>query len=103
MEWGYEDPGAAPGPGRSGGLDAAERIASSLPETVARDGGFATQTVRAFDDLGRHHALDAYTIVGMMTEAEYDRARGLASQSGSDPHFAPREQRSRPVKVLLFG
>jgi hypothetical protein len=27
-------------------------------------------------------------IVGMMTEAEYDRARGLASQSCSDPHFA---------------
>jgi hypothetical protein len=37
--------------------------------------------------LGRHHALDAYTIVGMMTEAEYERARMLADRSRSEPHF----------------
>jgi hypothetical protein len=30
-------------------------------------------------DLGRHHALDLYTIVGMMTEREYERARELGS------------------------
>jgi hypothetical protein len=38
-------------------------------------------------DLGRHHALDADTIVGMMTEAESDRVRALAGRSRTDPHF----------------
>jgi hypothetical protein len=37
--------------------------------------------------LGRHHAFDADTIVGMMTEPEYDRARALAGRSRTDPHF----------------
>jgi hypothetical protein len=30
-------------------------------------------------DLGRHHALDLYTIVGMMTEQEYERAKELGA------------------------
>src|SRR5262249_19585175 len=47
VEWGYEDPGAAPRPGRSGRLDAAQRIHSSLPQTIARNGGVAGQTRRA--------------------------------------------------------
>jgi hypothetical protein len=34
-----------------------------------------------------NHALDAYTIVGMMTETEYNRARTLAAQSRTDTHF----------------
>lgn len=49
-----------------------------------------TNTYRKADankDLGRHHALDAYAIVGMMTESEYDRALHLAARSRSDPHF----------------
>jgi hypothetical protein len=32
--------------------------------------------------------LYAYTIVGMMTEPEYDRARMLAARCRADPHFA---------------
>jgi hypothetical protein len=43
--------------------------------------------LHAFDDrkddgdkeLGRHHAIDLYTIVGMMTEREYERARELGA------------------------
>jgi hypothetical protein len=31
-------------------------------------------------DLGRDHALDVYTIVGMMTEPEYDRARRIGRE-----------------------
>jgi hypothetical protein len=38
-------------------------------------------------DLGRRHALDLYAIVGMMTEAEYDRARELGAR-GSGEHAA---------------
>ncbi|MEX0714424.1 MAG: hypothetical protein WD278_18960 [Pirellulales bacterium] len=30
-------------------------------------------------DLGRHHALDLYTIVGMITEREYERAKELGA------------------------
>lgn len=30
-------------------------------------------------DLGRHHALDLYTITGMMTEREYERAKELGA------------------------
>ena len=52
--------------------------------------------LHAFDDrkddanknLGRHHALDAYTIVGMMTEAEYDRARAFGAADRNDGHVA---------------
>lgn len=29
-------------------------------------------------DLGRHHALDLYTLVGLLTEAEYERVKQLA-------------------------
>ena len=48
---------------------------------------FADRKADENKDLGRHHALDAYTIVGMMTEPEYDRARMLAGRSRSEPHF----------------
>ncbi len=34
----------------------------------------------AAKELGRHHALDAYSIVGMMSEGEYDRAKGFGRE-----------------------
>jgi hypothetical protein len=37
-------------------------------------------------DLGRDHALDVYTIVGMMTEPEYDRARRIGGERADDPN-----------------
>jgi hypothetical protein len=37
-------------------------------------------------DLGRHHALDLYTIIGMMTEQEYERAKELGAAHASDEH-----------------
>jgi hypothetical protein len=38
-------------------------------------------------DLGRHHALDAYSVVGMMTEEEYERAK----------QFGQKDRDSEPV------
>jgi hypothetical protein len=35
-------------------------------------------------DQGRHHALDLYTIVGMMTEGEYERAKELGAAHAAD-------------------
>lgn len=35
-------------------------------------------------DLGRHHALDAYAIVGMMTESEYERAKLIGAEQSAD-------------------
>src|SRR5260370_16134459 len=39
-------------------------------------------------DLGRHHALDLYTIVGMMTEQEYERAKELGVTHAGNGHVA---------------
>jgi hypothetical protein len=59
-----------------------------FPYLLMKLSAFADRKEDTNKDLGRHHALDAYTIVGMMTEAEYDRARTLAERSRSEPHFA---------------
>jgi hypothetical protein len=37
-------------------------------------------------DLGRHHALDLYAIIGMMTEQEYERAKQLGATHAADEH-----------------
>ncbi len=39
-------------------------------------------------NLGRHHALDVYTIIGMMTEAEYERAGSFGAADRDEPHVA---------------
>jgi hypothetical protein len=39
------------------------------------------------DDLGQHHALDLYTIVGMMTEREYQRAKELRVSQAANEYF----------------
>lgn len=44
-------------------------------------------------NLGRHHALDAYTIVGMMTESEYGRARAFGVVDRDEEHV----QRARSI------
>jgi hypothetical protein len=62
-------------------------VPEAFPYLLMKLSAFADRKEDENKDLGRHHALDAYTIVGMMTEAEYDRARALAAQSRTDPHF----------------
>jgi hypothetical protein len=63
-------------------------VPDAFPYLLMKLSAFADRKADENKDLGRHHALDAYTIVGMMTEVEYDRARALADRSRSDPHFA---------------
>ena len=58
-----------------------------FPYLLMKLSAFADRKADENKELGRHHALDAYTIVGMMTEPEYDRARMLAGRSRSEPHF----------------
>jgi hypothetical protein len=62
-------------------------VPEAFPYLLMKLSAFADRKADQNKELGRHHALDAYTIVGMMTEAEYDRAQALAARSRSDPHF----------------
>ena len=62
-------------------------VPEAFPYLLMKLSAFADRKADENKDLGRHHALDAYTIVGMMTEAEYDRALMLAGRSRSDPNF----------------
>ncbi len=62
-------------------------VPEAFPYLLMKLSAFADRQADENKDLGRHHALDAYTIVGMMTEPEFDRARELAVRCRSDPHF----------------
>jgi hypothetical protein len=62
-------------------------VPEAFPYLLMKLSAFADRKADENKDLGRHHVLDAYTIVGMMTEAEYERARMLAGRSRSEPHF----------------
>ncbi len=50
-------------------------------------------------DLGRHHALDIYAIVGMMTEAEFERARRLGVEGRRERHV----ERARAIVGADFS
>lgn len=62
-------------------------VPEAFPYLMMKVSAFADRKDDGNKDFGRHHALDAYTVVGMMTEAEYDRALALAVRSKSDPHY----------------
>jgi hypothetical protein len=62
-------------------------VPEAFPYLLMKLSAFADRKDDANKDLGRHHALDAYTVVGMMTEEEFDRARRHAEQSKTDPHY----------------
>lgn len=62
-------------------------VPEAFPYLLMKLSAFADRKTDANKDLGRHHALDAYTIVGMMTEGEYERAKTFAAQCRLDPHF----------------
>ncbi|WP_165226935.1 hypothetical protein [Aquisphaera insulae] len=61
-------------------------VPEAFPYLMMKLHAFGDRKEDADKDLGRHHALDVYTIVGMMTELEYDRARALAIENRGDPH-----------------
>jgi hypothetical protein len=50
-------------------------------------------------DLGRHHALDAYTIVGMITEPEYERAKVFGAADRGEQHV----RRTREIVATDFS
>src|SRR5207302_1178076 len=52
-------------------------IPEAFPYLMMKLHAFDDRKDDADKDLGRHHALDLYTIVGMMTEQEYERAKEL--------------------------
>ncbi len=62
-------------------------VPEAFPYLLMKLSAFADRKADNNKDLGRHHALDIYTIAAMMTEPEYDRARELATRSRSNPHF----------------
>lgn len=74
---------------RTGGepYAATVHVPEAFPYLLMKLSAFADRKADADKDLGRHHALDAYAVVGMMTEAEYDRARELAGRGRADPHY----------------
>jgi hypothetical protein len=61
--------------------------------------GFADRKEDAGKDLARHHALDAYTIVGMMTEPEYERAKRAGAEQSRDSNV----QRARAIVREVFS
>ena len=50
-------------------------------------------------DVGRHHALDLYTIGGLMTEPEYEGAVRLGRESRENPQV----QRAREIVAGCFS
>lgn len=74
---------------RSGGepYAATVYVPEAFPYLLMKLSAFADRKDDANKDLGRHHALDAYAIVGMMAEAEYERALALAERSRDDQHY----------------
>lgn len=62
-------------------------VPEAFPYLLMKLSAFADRKADARKDLGRHHALDAYAIIGMMTEAEYERTRELADRCKNDQHY----------------
>jgi hypothetical protein len=59
-------------------------IPQAFPYLMMKLHAFNDRKDDADSGLGQHHALDLYTIVGMMTEAEYERATKLGSTEATN-------------------
>jgi hypothetical protein len=62
-------------------------VPQAFPYLMMKLHAFNDRKDRADKDPGRHHALDLYTIVGMMTEKEYERAKELGTTHAADERF----------------
>ena len=62
------------------------QIPQAFPYLMMKLHAFDDRKDDADKDLGRHHALDLYTVVGMMTEGEYRRAQELGVAQATDEH-----------------
>lgn len=74
-------------------------VPEAFPYVMMKLHAFRDRKEDANKDLGRHHALDVYTIVGMMTEAEYERARSFGATDRDNPHV----KRARVIVSEDFG
>jgi hypothetical protein len=74
-------------------------IPQAFPYLMMKLHAFDDRKDDADKDLGRHHALDLYTIAGMMTEEEYGRARELGAAQAENQHV----QRARAIVREQFG
>jgi hypothetical protein len=63
-------------------------IPQAFPYLMMKLHAFEDRHNKSQHDKARQHALDLYTIVGMMTEDEYERANALGSARSQDPHIA---------------
>jgi hypothetical protein len=62
-------------------------VPEAFPYLLMKLHAYGDRKDDANKDLGRHHALDAYTIVGMMTEAEYERAKRFGAADDGSEHL----------------
>jgi hypothetical protein len=59
-------------------------IPQAFPYLMMKLHAFEDRKDDADKQLGQHHALDLYTIVGMMTEREYERAKELGTENADN-------------------
>jgi hypothetical protein len=74
-------------------------VPEAFPYLLMKLHAFSDRKADANKDLGRHHALDVYTIVGMMTEPEYERAKAFGAADREDEHVA----RARDIVASDFS
>ena len=88
--------------GRRSGGEAAEEtvfVPDAFPYLMMKLFAFHDRRDDPQKDVGRHHALDLYTVIGMMTEAEYDRA----VESGRELATDDRVTRARAIVAADFS
>ncbi len=61
-------------------------VPEAFPYLMMKLHAYADRREDENKDLGRHHALDAYSIVGMMTEPEYERAVRIGREQARNPN-----------------
>lgn len=73
-------------------------VPDAFPYLMMKLHAFRDRKEDSNKDLGRHHALDVYAIVGMMTEEEFERASRLGRSQG-DEHL----ERARSIVTEDFS
>ncbi len=74
-------------------------VPDAFPYLMMKLHAFRDRKEDSDKDLGRHHALDVYTIVGMMTEAEFERAGELGRLHQGDENV----ERTRTIVLEDFS
>lgn len=80
-------------------MEGAVNIPQAFPYLMMKLHAFNDRKKDENKDLGRHHALDLYAIVGMMSETEYERAKELGATYAANRYV----RRARAVVGDHFG